>query len=151
MQVDDRPDRVYIHDLDAELASSSDSESEKLIFLPDIEKRFSRIPEQILNPTSGDSSQEMVLYSVPKSISVDEGHDSVRKAILETRARARERALEEAMERQEVMERQYESSGDGVERAHGFSGGYGNDDGVGSRQAQEGGWQVRDEDAMDID
>ena len=142
MQLDDRPDRVYIHDLDAELASDSDSDSEKLIFLPDIEKKFSRIPQQVLTG-GGDGSQELVLYSVPKSLSVDEGQDSVRKAIIEARARAREKAIEDARARQAVMERQYDQSGavEAVERAHGYCNGY--HDGS---QAQE-----EDEDAMDID
>ena len=61
MQVDDRPDRVYIHDLDAELASDSESDSEKLIFLPDIEKRFSRIPQQVL--TGGEMAARNLFYT----------------------------------------------------------------------------------------
>lgn len=150
MQMDDRPDRVYIHDLDAELASDSESDGEKLIFLPDIEKRFSRIPQQVLAGGSDNSSQEMVLYSVPQSLSVDAEHDSVRRAIIEARARAREKAAEEERMRQETMERQYDQSGaeGGVESAHGYSSGYGiQDPGV---QAE--GWQPRQyEDAMDID
>jgi hypothetical protein len=147
MQLDDRPDRVYIHDLDAELASDSESDSEKLIFLPDIEKRFSRIPQQVLTG-GGEGNQELVLYSVPKSISVDEGHDSVRKAIIEARARAREKAVEDAKARQEVMDRQYDQSGavNDVESAHGYSNGY-HDAG----QAQGVGGQELDPDAMDID
>jgi hypothetical protein len=147
MQLDDRPDRVYIHDLDAELASDSESDSEKLIFLPDIEKRFSRIPQQVLRG-GGEGNQELVLYSVPKSISVGEGHDSVRKAIIEARSRAREKAVEDAKARQEVMDRQYDQSSvvDGVERAHGYSNGY-HDGG----QAQSIGGQELDPDAMDID
>ncbi|EMC95256.1 hypothetical protein BAUCODRAFT_51935, partial [Baudoinia panamericana UAMH 10762] len=93
MQVDDTRNRVYIHDLDAELADI-ESEEEKLIFLPDIEKRLSRIPQQVLNGRKDDQEhQELVLYSVPKSLTVDESHDSVRKAIIETRQRARERAV----------------------------------------------------------
>jgi hypothetical protein len=142
MQVDERPDRVYIHDLDAELASDSESDSERLIFLPDIEKRFSRIPQRVLTG-GGDGSQELVLYSVPKSLSVDEGHDSVRKAIIEARARAREKAVEDAKSRQEVMDRQYDQSGavEAVESAHGYSNGYHD-----TQQEEE-----PDPDAMDID
>ena len=127
MNVDDTRDRVYIHDLDAELADI-ESEEEKLIFLPDIEKRLSRIPHQVLaGPRSGDDEHhELVLYSVPKSLTVDEGQDSVRKAIIEARQRARDRAVEEA--RQEDMMRQYshENHETATETAHGYSTGYEN-------------------------
>ncbi len=144
MHLDDRPDRVYIHDLDAELASDSESETERLIFLPDIEKRFSRIPQHVLSG-GGDGSQELVLYSVPKSLSVDEEQDSVRKAIIEARARARDKAVQDARSRQEVMERQYDQSGvvEAVESAHGYTNGY--HDGQVVHQDE------LDPDAMDID
>lgn len=93
MNVDDTKDRIYIHDLDAELASVSDAdEDERVIFLPDIERNLNRVPHQVLESESRDDAtgQEMVLYSVPHSLSVPEGQDSVRKAILESRARTRE-------------------------------------------------------------
>lgn len=128
MDVDDTRNRVYIADLDAELSSSSDDE-EKLVFLPDIEKRFSRLPAQVLQPSAASGSggmegpRDMVLYSDPKSLSVaDEGQDSVRKAVVEARQRARERAKE----RQVDMERMYSSAVaeggmvGGVETAHGY-------------------------------
>lgn len=96
MHVDDTHDRVYIHDLDAELADvESDDGKERLIFLPDIEKYFSKLPQQVL-AGGQEGNRELVLYNVPKSLSVDEGHDSVRKAIIEARQRAREKAVEEA-------------------------------------------------------
>jgi hypothetical protein len=96
----------------------------------------------------GEGNQELVLYSVPKSISVDEGHDSVRKAIIEARARARAKAVEVAKARQEVMDRQYDQSSavDDVESAHGYSNGYHE-----GGQAQSIGGQELDPDAMDID
>jgi len=129
MLVDDTRDRIYIHNLDAEVAEIEASEppTERLIFLPDIEKHFSKIPEQVLMNRRGslDSNhegQELVLYSVPKSLSLNEEQDSVRKAIAEARGRAREKA------RQEEMERKYGHGHGGdeevVETAHGFSGGY---------------------------
>lgn len=130
MLVDDTRDRVYIHNLDAEVAEIEASEpTERLIFLPDIEKHFSKIPEQVLmnrraSLDSNHEGQELVLYSVPKSLTLDEEQDSVRKAIVEARGRAREKAAEQA--RQEEMERKYGHSGDQevVETAHGYSGGY---------------------------
>ena len=97
MQVDDTRDRVYIHDLDKELEDiESEDGKERLIFLPDIEKHFSKLPQHMLAGSGQDASRELVLYSVPKSLSVDEGHDSVRKAIIESRQRAREKAIEDA-------------------------------------------------------
>ncbi|KAK5120432.1 hypothetical protein LTR85_006371 [Meristemomyces frigidus] len=139
MQVDDTRDRVYIHNLDDELADI-ESEEEKLIFLPDIEKRLSKIPRQVLMGRREDEreKQELVLYSVPKSLTVDESNDSVRKAILETRQRARDKAAEEA--RQEDMVRKYDQSEHtGIaETAHGYCGGYAGEE------------QEPDPDAMDI-
>lgn len=125
MQIDDRPDRVYIHNLDEELAES-EPEEERLIFLPDIEKRFSRIPKHVLtgNRTEESENQELVLYSVPKSLTVEESKDSVRKAIIEARQRARAKAVEDA--RHEDMNRRYDHSHHmpSTETAHGYGAGY---------------------------
>ena len=140
MQVDDTRDRVYIHDLDAELADD-ESNDEKLVFLPDIEKRFTKIPQQVLTGRLDDQDhQELVLYGVPKSLTVDEGHDSVRKAIIEARHRATEKAVEEA--RQADMNRQYDHNEyvPAAETAHGYNTGYEEE-----YEAQQ------DPDAMDID
>ena len=135
MQVDETSDRVFIHDLDAELADIEPDE-DKLIFLPDIEKQFSKIPQQVLTGRRDDDHQELVLYGAPKSLTIDEGHDSVRKAIIESRQRAREKAIEEA--RQEDMNRTYDHSVfvPTAEPAHGYSNGYG---------------EESDPEAMDID
>ena len=96
MQVDETKDRVYIHNLDDEL-SDLESEEEKLVFLPDIEKKLAKIPKSVLlgerHPSAG---SEMVLYSVPTSLSVPQEYDNVRKAIIESRARAREKQLSNA-------------------------------------------------------
>ncbi|TKA82848.1 hypothetical protein B0A55_00960 [Friedmanniomyces simplex] len=141
MQVDDTRDRVYIHDLDEELADI-ESEEERLIFLPDIEQRLSQLPRQVLLGTREEpENQELVLYSAPKSLTVDEGHDVVRKAIIEARQRAQEKAVEEAKARQEDMNRKYDHGGEGglAEVAHGYSAaGYQGED------------EEPDPDAMDI-
>ena len=93
MQLDNTNDKVYIHNLDEELADI-ESEEEKLVFLPDIERKLGKIPKSVLlgegHPSTGN---EVVLYSVPSSLSVPEEHDNVRKAIIESRARAREKQL----------------------------------------------------------
>ncbi|EHK97391.1 hypothetical protein GLAREA_08061 [Glarea lozoyensis ATCC 20868] len=93
MQLDDSKHKVYIYDLDAELSDSGESDDGKLVFLPDIEKhlRESRIPSSLLASGDGDlaGNSQLVLYRVPSSLTVPEEQDSVRKAIIETRARAR--------------------------------------------------------------
>jgi hypothetical protein len=93
MQLDDSKHKVYIYDIDAELSDSSESDDGKLVFLPDIQKhlRESRIPPSILANSDGElaGNSQLVLYNVPHSLTVPEEQDSVRKAIIETRARAR--------------------------------------------------------------
>lgn len=94
MQLDDSKHKVYIYDLDAELSSDSDNDEGKLIFLPDIQKHLqeNRIPRQILANDEGElAGMQLVLYSDPKSISVPESQDGVRRAIIEARRRARDR------------------------------------------------------------
>ncbi|KAJ4287328.1 hypothetical protein N0V90_012726 [Kalmusia sp. IMI 367209] len=92
MQVEDTPHRVYIADLDAEL-SDIESDEDNPIFLQDIEKHLAKIPKHVLvgpepKPTK---DNQVVLYNVPSSLTVPEAQDSVRKAIVEARARVRER------------------------------------------------------------
>ncbi|KXT18721.1 hypothetical protein AC579_2696 [Pseudocercospora musae] len=124
MQVDETRDRVYIHNLDEELAGL-ESDEEKLIFLPDIEKYFSNIPKHVLTARRDDDheGQELVLYGVPSPLTSGEGSNAVRKAIIESRQRAREKAAEDA--RQQDMNCKYENGGhDIVETAHGYGSGY---------------------------
>ena len=93
MLVDDTRDRVYIHNLDDEL-SDIESEDEKLVFLPDIEKKLGKIPKSVLLGESHPSAtNQMVLYNVPTSLSIPKEQDIVRKAIIESRARAREKQI----------------------------------------------------------
>jgi hypothetical protein len=103
MHLDDTKHKVYIYDLDAEL-SDSESDDGKLVFLPDIQKhlRESRIPPSILANSEGElagNTQQLVLYNVPSSLSVPEEQDSVRRAIIETRARVRARQAEDRIDR----------------------------------------------------
>ncbi|PBP21001.1 hypothetical protein BUE80_DR008158 [Diplocarpon rosae] len=98
MQLDNTKHKVYIYDLDAELSDSGESDDGKLVFLPDIKKhlRETRIPPMVLANSQGElagMNNQLVLYSIPSSLSVPEEKDSVRKAVIETRARAR--ALQE--------------------------------------------------------
>lgn len=103
MQLDNTTDKVYIYNLDDELSDGDSSSDEaKLIFLPDIEKRLrnTRIPPSVLANSEGELAgrnlhTDLILYTVPSSLSVPEDRDSVRKAIIETRARAREKQRRE--------------------------------------------------------
>ncbi len=92
MQLDDTKDRVYIHNLEDQIAEIEDEE--RMIFLPDIEKKLGKIPQYLLTgdlrPTA---ENQIVRYGIPASLSVPEEKDNVRKAILESRARAREKQL----------------------------------------------------------
>lgn len=115
MQVDNTKHKVYIYNIEDELSSESEAEQDsgKLIFLPDIEShlRQNRIPAQVLSaqPLSVESdllNKQLVLYSVPASLTVPEEQDSVRKAILEARARIREKHLMESQQLQQQQRRQ---------------------------------------------
>jgi len=101
---------IFIKNLDEEVASydsKDDPDSQKLIFLPDIEKQLTRVPYLLAeNSARGDgsgwesrggkTSTDLVLYSVPSSLSVSEERDSVRRVIIEARSRLRKRQADEA-------------------------------------------------------
>lgn len=114
MQVEETRDRVFVHDLDAELADAvaADEDNERLIFLPDIERRLNDAPLRLLfgkrdaddrdldassrptkknniDGTAESDTNAVVLYGVPRALSAPEQSDSVRRAIIESRARAR--------------------------------------------------------------
>ena len=96
MQIDDTKEKVYIYNLDQELADI-DTEEERLVFLPDIEKKLAKIPKSLLTGHSQPAANtQMVLYNVPSSLTVAPEQDSVRKAIIATRARVREKQIEDA-------------------------------------------------------
>ncbi|KAK6820863.1 hypothetical protein PG995_003491 [Apiospora arundinis] len=100
MELDNSKHKVYIYDLDAELSDSGDSDDGRLVFLPDIQKhlRQSRIPPSILANKDGElAGMQVVLYSEPTSLTVPEEQDSVRKAIIESRARLRQKQKEGTM------------------------------------------------------
>ena len=104
MNVDEMRDKIFIHNLDEELADIS-SDDEKLVFLPDIERRLTKIPHSVLaSEPPSKTGNEVILYSVPSSITVPKEQDNVRKAIIESRQRARDHALEAEQARQKDME-----------------------------------------------
>ncbi|KAL7266354.1 hypothetical protein RUND412_011102 [Rhizina undulata] len=98
---------LYIPSLDDELSSEDETDaptsSGKLIFIPDIERKLTRLPYSLLKSTSygesGTSSRDLILYTVPASLSVGSEEDSVRRAIIEARERIRRKAEEAVVER----------------------------------------------------
>lgn len=106
MPLDDTKDKVYIHDLESEIAQI-EAEEPKGLFLPDIDRKISAIPQQLLQSQISNANTQMVLYQVPSSISVPEEQDHVRKAIIATRARAREKQAREAEETQKKNEEHF--------------------------------------------
>jgi hypothetical protein len=92
MHVEDSKHRVYIRDLDEELAGTEPDE-ERLVFLPDIEKKLANLPKSVFVSEPAPQGNEVVLYRVPESLSVPPEQDNVRKAIIESRARAQEKKL----------------------------------------------------------
>jgi len=92
MQVEETPHRVFIHDIDEELADEA-SDSSHPIFVPDIEKHLMKLPRSVLigeQERKAMESMQMVLYKVPQSLSLPEEEDSVGRAIREARQRARD-------------------------------------------------------------
>ncbi|KAH7025358.1 hypothetical protein B0J12DRAFT_714418 [Macrophomina phaseolina] len=94
MQLEDTKDKVYIYDLDKELAEL-ESDEENPIFIPDIEKHLTKIPKHVLMSTGKElettADNQLILYGVPASLTVPEEKDSVRKAIIEARKRAEQK------------------------------------------------------------
>ncbi len=99
MPLDDTKDKIYIYDLESEIAQI-EAEEPKSLFLPDIDRKISAIPQHLLQSPTNSADTQIVLYQVPSSISVPEEQDHVRKAIIATRARAREKQAREAEETQ---------------------------------------------------
>lgn len=108
MDVEDTAHKVWIHDLNAELATFDDGvdggDIDNVVFIPDIEKKLNKIPRHVLVGRKEEEDMDLgllegagqlVLYNVPTSLTVPEEFDGVRKAIMESRARAREKSSRE--------------------------------------------------------
>ncbi|CAI7593337.1 uncharacterized protein N7487_011735 [Penicillium crustosum] len=90
MVLDDTKHTTYIHNLDQELM---EADSPGLVFSPFVQKVLS-VPQSVLSD-SKPSGKELVLYTEPSSLTVPKEKDNVRRAILESRARARENKVSE--------------------------------------------------------
>ncbi|KAK5084335.1 hypothetical protein LTR05_005411 [Lithohypha guttulata] len=103
MPVDETSDRVWVHDLDAEVAEIEAEEARQkydngICFAGQTED-YIKLPDHLLRPstTANDpvANMQMILYRDPISISVPEEDDAVRKTILDARRRVREKLAEE--------------------------------------------------------
>ncbi|KAF2836359.1 hypothetical protein M501DRAFT_922434, partial [Patellaria atrata CBS 101060] len=94
MQVDESKHKVYIYDLEQDLADV-ESDDEHPIFLSDIEKHLNKIPRHILMHRDPDANEnnQLILYTDPTSLTIPKEQDSVRKAIIEARSRLRQGQL----------------------------------------------------------
>lgn len=92
---------IYISDLDSSSSSDNEDERDRVAFHPELAKKLAKIPYTLANDSSSSSpksfpsppstSTDLVLYRVPTSITVPEQKDSVRRAIIEARERARQK------------------------------------------------------------
>lgn len=95
MLLDDTQHTTYIHDLERELAES-DTRPGTLILLP-LAERLLTVPDSVLSDDAATPrGKELVLYTDPSSLSVPREQDSVRRAIIESRARARARKTQQS-------------------------------------------------------
>jgi len=132
MDIEDTAHKVWIHDLDAELASVGDGVdgvgTDNVIFIPDIEKKLNKIPRHVLvgrkdeddiNLELLEGAGQLILYNVPTSLTVPTELDGVRKAIIESRARAREKSSKErernGMESTSVLQNAQETVEDAMD------------------------------------
>jgi hypothetical protein len=89
MDVEDTKHRVFIHSLEDEIAGI-ESDEDRPIFIPDIEKHLAKIPHSVLigdDEKKRMESMQLVLYNVPPSAGVPESQDIVRKVIMEAKKR----------------------------------------------------------------
>lgn len=87
---------VYVSDLDSDSESDAD---DRVVFLPDVERKLNNIPYALANgdrSKNQSTSTELILYSIPSAISIPEQKDVVRRAIIESRRRLREKSAEAA-------------------------------------------------------
>ncbi|KAF3482051.1 uncharacterized protein GIQ15_04810 [Arthroderma uncinatum] len=100
MQVDDTKTRVYITDLEEEIAEIEEEERKQTFkFMPEMEKKLMSIPKSVLThkpkpeEEQDEQNNELVLYRVPAALGIPAEKDSVRAAMTDARERARERMI----------------------------------------------------------
>ncbi|EFE34649.1 uncharacterized protein ARB_06412 [Trichophyton benhamiae CBS 112371] len=96
MQVDDTKTRVYITDLEDEIAQIEEEESRQTFkVMPEMEKQLMSIPKSVLtHKPKEERNNELVLYRVPAALGIPAEQDSVRAVMTDARERAREKMAE---------------------------------------------------------
>ena len=92
MILDDTKHTVYIHDLEREIAET-ELPNDSITFLPGIGESLRAIPRFVVTEAKP-MCNELVLYREPASLTVPKERDTVRKALIETRERARTNQFE---------------------------------------------------------
>lgn len=87
MMLDDTKHTIYIHDLDREIEDIDKADS-AFSLIPGLGENLSTIP-RLLVPAPRPKGNELVLYQEPESLTVPKEADNVRRALIETRERAR--------------------------------------------------------------
>ncbi|KAE8376171.1 hypothetical protein BDV26DRAFT_266084 [Aspergillus bertholletiae] len=87
MVLDDTRHTIYIHDLEREIAET-ELPIDSITFLPGVGENLRAIPRFIVTEAKP-KCNELVLYREPTSLTVPKERDTVRKALIETRERAR--------------------------------------------------------------
>ncbi|KAL2862174.1 hypothetical protein BJX68DRAFT_260967 [Aspergillus pseudodeflectus] len=98
MMLDDTKHTVYIHDLEQELEEPLFLQ-DGLTILPGLSDRLSM--PKLLVSSAKPECKEVVLYREPESLSIPKDKDQVRRALIETRERAR---LGQSKDRRDVDE-----------------------------------------------
>lgn len=89
MLLDDQPHTLYVHDLDRELAET-DAPADSVVFLPGFEDQLASVPRLLLADNKPNCTA-LVLYREPVSLLEPDGDSGVKRALVETRKRARAR------------------------------------------------------------
>lgn len=89
MFLDDTKTTSYVYDLDREI---QDIEAQEFTFalLPGVSESLTAVPRSVLSDPKPPNN-ELVLYREPSSLTVSQGNDNVRRAIVEYKARIRAR------------------------------------------------------------
>ncbi|EER42380.1 conserved hypothetical protein [Histoplasma capsulatum H143] len=125
MQIDETKHRVYIHDLDREIAEIETQEKNDTPFLRDIEKRVMCVPKSVLGASSDSShtipsaNNALVLYRPPSSLSVPKPQDGVPMAVIEATEQAHAKAESARTEKEQAKDMAKEVIG---EKGHGALG-----------------------------
>ncbi|BCS21401.1 uncharacterized protein APUU_21833S [Aspergillus puulaauensis] len=86
MMLDDTNTTVYIHDLEQELAET-EALDQAVTILPGLEDKLPMT--KLLVENNKPQCRELVVYKEPESLTVPKDKDQVRRALMETRERAR--------------------------------------------------------------